>query len=97
MGDGLSPLFSLKPCFDVFHNPPHFNLTNKMTDEHYPIMKTDRGFQRTSMKCDRCNWKWSTISDAWMVSCPGCGKKVKRFTEDNLNKMEEKNNGKNTG
>jgi DNA-directed RNA polymerase subunit RPC12/RpoP len=31
----------------------------------------------TPAKCSKCKWEWITTSKAWLVSCPGCGNKVK--------------------
>ena len=28
-------------------------------------------------KCNRCKHEWQTKSKLWLVSCPGCGKKIK--------------------
>jgi DNA-directed RNA polymerase subunit RPC12/RpoP len=29
------------------------------------------------LKCLKCGWVWNTKSNAWQVSCPSCGYKVK--------------------
>ena len=31
----------------------------------------------TTVVCVKCGWEWVTKSQAWVVSCPGCGSKIK--------------------
>lgn len=45
--------------------------------------------ERWRVKCHNCNHVWTTISDAWKVTCPSCSLKTDRIKP----KQEELNNG----
>ena len=49
------------------------------------------GLRPRCVVCSYCKYSWTTLSDAWFVTCPNCSHKTKRPVDPEEEKDESTN------